>query len=124
MRHGFFLLMGEKYKFFRKAHNYQSSEVLDRPVINSVKRKISHLAIFGISPMNDEARLEAITEAAQAFFGNDEAAKRWLSNPVRGLGDNRPVDMAHTDKDTKTTLNLILIPLVLLSLSYKPLQFH
>jgi putative toxin-antitoxin system antitoxin component (TIGR02293 family) len=58
--------------------------------------------------MRDEKdRLAAITDAAQAFFGNDEAAKRWLNHPVRGLGGKRPVDMAHTDEDTKTVLNLI-----------------
>jgi putative toxin-antitoxin system antitoxin component (TIGR02293 family) len=58
--------------------------------------------------MEDKQRLAAITEAAQTFFGNDnEAAKRWLNHPVRALGDKRPVDKIHTDKDAKTVLNLI-----------------
>jgi putative toxin-antitoxin system antitoxin component (TIGR02293 family) len=57
--------------------------------------------------MNDQARLTAITEAAQTFFVSDEAAQRWLNHPVRGLGDKRPVDMVHTDEDTETVLNLI-----------------
>jgi putative toxin-antitoxin system antitoxin component (TIGR02293 family) len=58
---------------------------------------------------NDEDRLAAITKASLEFFGdnNKEAAQRWLSHPVRGLGDKRPVDMIHTDEDTKLTLNLI-----------------
>jgi putative toxin-antitoxin system antitoxin component (TIGR02293 family) len=57
---------------------------------------------------NDDERLTAITEAALEFFkGDDEAAKRWLNHPVRALGDKRPVDMAHTDEDTKIVLNLI-----------------
>lgn len=56
---------------------------------------------------NDEERLAAITKAAQEFFGNDNAAQRWLNHPVRGLGDKRPIDMIHTDSDAKTTLNLI-----------------
>lgn len=56
---------------------------------------------------NDDEILTVITEAAQAFFGNDEeATKRWLNHPVRGLGDKRPVDMIHTD-DTKIVMNLI-----------------
>jgi putative toxin-antitoxin system antitoxin component (TIGR02293 family) len=54
-----------------------------------------------------KARLEAITKAALEFFKDDEAAERWLNYPVRGLGDKRPVDMAHTDEDTRTVLNLI-----------------
>ena len=53
-------------------------------------------------------RPAAITKAALEFFkGDDEAAQRWLNHPVRGLGDKRPVDMAHTDEDTRTVLNLI-----------------
>jgi putative toxin-antitoxin system antitoxin component (TIGR02293 family) len=56
---------------------------------------------------NDNERLTAITEAAQAFFGDDEAAKRWLNHPVHGLGDKRPVDMVHSDEDAKIVLNLI-----------------
>jgi putative toxin-antitoxin system antitoxin component (TIGR02293 family) len=57
--------------------------------------------------MTDKDRLAVITKAAQTLFGDDEAAKCWINSPVRGLGDKRPVDMAHTDKDTKATLNLI-----------------
>jgi putative toxin-antitoxin system antitoxin component (TIGR02293 family) len=58
--------------------------------------------------MEDKERLAAITESAQSFFGNDnEAANRWLNHPVRGLGNKRPVDMIHTDKDAKIVLNLI-----------------
>jgi len=57
---------------------------------------------------NDEARLTVITKAAQEFFANDnEAAKRWLNHPVRGLAHKRPIDMTHTDDDTKIVLNLI-----------------
>ncbi|TWX52786.1 antitoxin Xre/MbcA/ParS toxin-binding domain-containing protein [Colwellia hornerae] len=58
--------------------------------------------------MNDEDRLAAITKAAIEFFkGDDEAAKRWLNNQVRSLGHKRPLDMAHTEEDTETVLNLI-----------------
>jgi putative toxin-antitoxin system antitoxin component (TIGR02293 family) len=57
---------------------------------------------------NDIERLAAITKATQEFFGNNkEAAQRWLTKPVRGLGSKRPVDMIHTDKDTELVLNLI-----------------
>jgi putative toxin-antitoxin system antitoxin component (TIGR02293 family) len=58
--------------------------------------------------MNDEDRLTAITKVTlELFKGDDEAAQRWLNHPVRGLGDKRPVEMVHTDEDTKIVLNLI-----------------
>lgn len=68
--------------------------------------------VLGPAYMRDEKdRLEAITKAAFEFFkGDEEAAKRWLNLPVRGLGDKRPVNMVHTDEDTKTTINLIGCP--------------
>ncbi len=58
--------------------------------------------------MNDENRLKAITKAAIKLFSNDKkAAQRWLNYPVLGLGDKRPVDMIHTDEETKSVLNVI-----------------
>jgi putative toxin-antitoxin system antitoxin component (TIGR02293 family) len=36
-----------------------------------------------------------------------EVAQHWLNHPVHGLGHKRPVDMIHTDEDTKIVLNLI-----------------
>lgn len=62
---------------------------------------------LGLVMKNDDERLAAITKAAIAFFGdNEEAAQRWLTKPVRGLGSKRPIDMIHTDKDTELVLNL------------------
>ena len=58
--------------------------------------------------MSDSERLAAIAKAALELFANDdEATQRWLNHPVRGLGDKRPVEMVHTDEDTKRVLNLI-----------------
>lgn len=57
--------------------------------------------------MTDKDRLAVITKAVQAFFGDDEAAKRWMNSPVRGLGDKRPVDMVYSDDNAKIVLNLI-----------------
>ena len=64
--------------------------------------------VLGPRRMNDKKdRLEAITKAALEFFNDDEAAQRWLNNPVRGLGDKRPIDMINTDENTSIVLNLI-----------------
>ena len=65
--------------------------------------------MLGPRSMSDKKdRLEAITKAALEFFkGDDKAANRWLNHPVRGLGNKRPVDMVHTDEDTRTALNLM-----------------
>jgi putative toxin-antitoxin system antitoxin component (TIGR02293 family) len=64
--------------------------------------------VLGPRRMSDKKdRLEAITKAALEFFNDDEAAQRWLNHPVRGIGNKLPIDMAYTDEDTKTVLNLI-----------------
>jgi putative toxin-antitoxin system antitoxin component (TIGR02293 family) len=64
--------------------------------------------VLGPRRMNDKKdRLEAITKAALEFFNDDEAAQRWLNNPVRGLGDKRPIDMINTDENASIVLNLI-----------------
>jgi len=66
------------------------------------------LTKVGLVMKNDKERLASITKATIAFFGdNEEAAQRWLTKPVRGLGSKRPIDMIHTDKDTELVLNLI-----------------
>ncbi|CAH6837114.1 hypothetical protein VCHA56P521_210053 [Vibrio chagasii] len=41
------------------------------------------------------------------MFGSEEAANHWLKHPVRGLGNNKPIDMLSTAEDTKVVLNLI-----------------
>lgn len=67
-----------------------------------------YLAKVALVMKNNKERLVAITKAAKEFFGNDnEAAQSWINHPVFGLGDKRPVDMIHTDEDTKLVLNLI-----------------
>jgi len=66
------------------------------------------LTKVGLVMKNDKERLVTIIKAAKEFFGNDdEAAQRWINHPVFALGDKRPVDMIHTDEDTKLVLNLI-----------------
>jgi putative toxin-antitoxin system antitoxin component (TIGR02293 family) len=41
------------------------------------------------------------------FEGDYGAATQWLTNPVRGLGEQRPIDMLATGAETEAVLNLI-----------------
>ncbi len=58
--------------------------------------------------MNKNDRLHKIQLASLEFFeGNNESAQEWMKQPVKGLGNKRPIDMVCTDADTKTVLDLI-----------------
>lgn len=53
-------------------------------------------------------RFARVLEAATGFFGGDrEAAMDWLTNPVLGLGDRRPVDMLKTSAEADSVVVLI-----------------
>ncbi|MBA1245512.1 type II RES/Xre toxin-antitoxin system antitoxin [Pseudomonas japonica] len=53
-------------------------------------------------------RLAQILSAAFELFEGDEVATRhWLSEPVRGLGGRRPIEMARTSAETTAVLDLI-----------------
>tara|TARA_R110002167_G_scaffold4222_4_gene19809 strand:- start:4033 stop:4479 length:447 start_codon:yes stop_codon:yes gene_type:complete len=53
-------------------------------------------------------RFAEVSNAAIALFeGDKSAARRWLMNPVRGLGGERPVDMLATTAETEAVLDLI-----------------
>ena len=53
-------------------------------------------------------RLAEIFSAAIELFEDDEnKARRWLNHPVKGLGGERPVDMAITSAETEAALDLI-----------------
>ena len=45
------------------------------------------------TPHLHELREKAITECIELFEGDSDAAERWLSQPVRGLGYQTPNDM-------------------------------
>ena len=50
---------------------------------------------------------EVYKSALDLFEGEGVAATRWLRNPVRGLGNKRPIDMLSTSAETAAVLNLI-----------------
>lgn len=53
-------------------------------------------------------RFAEVYQAALALWrGDTEAAQRWLSSPVKGLGFQRPIDMLHTMVGTQQVLDLM-----------------
>lgn len=53
-------------------------------------------------------RLAAVYKAALDLFEGDiEATRRWLVEPVRGLGNSRPLEMLATSAETQAVLDLI-----------------
>lgn len=54
-----------------------------------------------------EKNFDKVFQTALALFGSEEAVNHWFKQPVRGLGNKRPIDMLSTVEDTKIVLNLI-----------------
>lgn len=53
-------------------------------------------------------RLAEIFDAALTLFGGDhEGARQWLTSPVRGLNNARPIDYARTELGAREVRNLI-----------------
>lgn len=53
-------------------------------------------------------RFATVLVAANALFDKDKiATKRWLTEPVYGLGDKAPLDMLATSAETQAILDLI-----------------
>lgn len=53
-------------------------------------------------------RFATVLVAANALFDQDMVAtKRWLTEPVYGLGDKAPLDMLATSAETQAVLDLI-----------------
>lgn len=53
-------------------------------------------------------RFARVMDAATGLFeGDREAAMRWMTGPVRGLGNRKPVDMLKTSAETDSVVGLI-----------------
>ncbi len=50
---------------------------------------------------------EVLDCATNLFEGDAAAAQLWLNQPVKGLGDRRPLDMLATSAETRAVLDLI-----------------
>ncbi|KAA0911353.1 antitoxin Xre-like helix-turn-helix domain-containing protein [Pusillimonas sp. ANT_WB101] len=48
-----------------------------------------------------------LDSAIELFEGDRDAAKRWISKPIRGLGGARPVDMIGTYAQSEAVFDLI-----------------
>lgn len=63
---------------------------------------------FKIDESDRLYRFAVVLKAATDLFEGDyERARHWLINPVRGLGDRRPVDMIETSAGLNAVLDLI-----------------
>lgn len=53
-------------------------------------------------------RLAAVYKAALDLFeGDNQATRRWLTEPVRGLGNRQPLEMLTTSAEAQAVLDLI-----------------
>jgi len=62
-----------------------------------------------LAKMEDEesVRYAKVLVAAVSLFGNEQQALRWLKEPVRALGNKRPIDMLSNDANAEAVLNVI-----------------
>jgi putative toxin-antitoxin system antitoxin component (TIGR02293 family) len=56
---------------------------------------------------NTERFAEIYEAAIELFEGDRDAARRWLTSPVCGLGNARPVDFADNEPGASEVLDLI-----------------
>jgi len=50
---------------------------------------------------------KVLKAATDLYAGDEEAARRWLGEPSRGLGGRKPVDMLTTSAESESVLDLI-----------------
>lgn len=50
---------------------------------------------------------QVFSAACDLFEGDEQGARRWINQPVKGLGGARPVDMMTTSAETTAVLDLI-----------------
>lgn len=50
---------------------------------------------------------QVLQSAVELFEGDEDAAREWIKNPVRGLGNVAPVSMLSTHAETEAVLTLI-----------------
>jgi len=82
------------------------AEFLGTPARTFARRRISGT----LDPAESERllRLAEIFDAALSLFGGDrDGARQWLTAPVRGLGNARPIDYARTELGAREVRNLI-----------------
>ncbi|KKO45300.1 antitoxin [Arsukibacterium ikkense] len=111
-------------KLYQALHNGFSYSVFDKLATLSTLDKKQLAAVCQLAPATlarraktgkftqDESdrlhRFTTVLVAANALFNDDMAAtKRWLTEPVYGLGDKAPLEMLATSAETQAVLDLI-----------------
>ncbi|GGI75735.1 antitoxin [Shewanella hanedai] len=99
----------EVYAKLAKISGLEKSELANATVIASAT--LQRRAKAGRFNKDESDRLyrfaEVYKSALDLFEGNNSDASKWLKNPVRGLGDKRPIEMLSTSAETEAVLNLI-----------------
>lgn len=106
------LEQGISYKVYTKlaaASGLESKELARYVVISSAT--LQRRAKAGRFKQDEGDRLYRFAEVYKSvidlFEGDRERARRWLLNPVRGLGGRRPVEMVATTAGAEAVLDLI-----------------
>ena len=82
------------------------AEFIGVPARTFARRRISGT----LDPGESERllRLAELFDAALSLFGGDhDGARQWLTSPVRGLNNARPIDYARTELGARELRNLI-----------------
>jgi len=112
---------GELHRALRKGLSYSVYNKL--AVLSGLdKKELAKVAVIKPATLQRRARAgkfnqdesdrlyrcaKVLKSATDLFEGDKEAAKTWLTKPVRGLGGRRPVDMLATSAETECVLELV-----------------
>jgi putative toxin-antitoxin system antitoxin component (TIGR02293 family) len=94
---------------FAKGSGFSQQELADflgTPARTFARRRTSGR----LDPAESELllRLAEIFGATLSLFGGDrDGARRWLTSPIRGLNNARPIDFARTELGAREVRNLI-----------------
>lgn len=111
-------------KLYQALHNGFSYHIFDKLALLSGldKKQLAQICQLAPATLARRAKLGKFTQdesdrlhrfatvlvAANALFDDDlTAARRWLTEPVYGLGDKAPLDMLGTSAETQAILDLI-----------------
>jgi putative toxin-antitoxin system antitoxin component (TIGR02293 family) len=100
------LPFGALTKFVRVTGLVDAARLIDLPERTLARRRDAKL----LQPDESDRLYRLATvfvEAAELFGGDLAAAREWLSNPVRGLGDRVPLELTRTAVGTQLVLELI-----------------
>jgi len=97
------------YSNIAKATGLEKSEIAKAVFIpTATLQRRSKAGRFSQGESDRLYQLSEVFHAATALFEQDTvSAKNWLNNPVKGLGNKRPIEMIGTAAEVEAVLNLI-----------------